>query len=574
MDLRSRLDRYSVGLDNTDGDVFYSASLAAAPCLRRIDSYMRITDEIEVTQIISDGTPGELHLQIPSKPGYCLDLLIWVACKPHCRALRETFNTSTKHEQRYFLWGSHTSLKSFSDMYRHYVHGAIYESRFSWPHRRRIYSENDAHALRVVVSGLFKMNKGQIYQLQSDQILSAVIRRQGEDGGWRHGEWTNSNEVHFRLHCSALHLLADEFEAHRNLEIRSSLERGIAFLVDHVEKLDVGAWILHDELENSVDAMSAAPFGYVSSRAFGKGRSNMLVLNSHLDALVIIQRYQDLVGENVYENLVDEGIAAALCVLNAAPATPIYSMLFKCLELTLITSQNSKNLSWPIWKLRSKVAKYAPRVLPWIKSLYPRIVMPNGYVDRDLSLQVWAHEYLGINAMDLARAARAFNNNRMLEVAENALHFGRTINIVDRWLELKGKDYAVGFWIEAAYQLYMLTGKEIYLDEIATSVVSSERAEIGLPPSLLGCNFEVVASESQRPTLDIDDLNLKVINLSNRGGEEFLLVNVSTTEMEISADYFPGFKSCSENRGRDPRPLTDRLLVPACGWAMVTSAAC
>ncbi len=175
-------------------------------------------------------------------------------------------------------------------------------------------------------------------------------------------------------------------------------------------QLSFGTWLLHDELEHSVDKMKLGPFKWVPSTVFGKAESNMLVLNSHLDATIALDRYAQVTGDQQFSALVRSARDAAGAVLSCAAQSRCTGLLFWLIGLTFLPASEASAL--PLWKraLKRLTWKYVIPRLPDIKARFPRVVMPGGYIDRELTLRTWAHDYHAINLMDLARYLRRFDD--------------------------------------------------------------------------------------------------------------------------------------------------------------------
>ena len=166
-------------------------------------------------------TVGVVVAFAPTPDGWALDAVIWRFNNP---ALIEELQTLAPIEtQGYFLLGSHTRYGQPADLYRHLIHGRVYEDRYAWPHKRRICSENDAHALHLIINGLQRATGKRIYGLFKTQLLLSVLSRQSENGGFRHGEWTENMESHYRLHCSAMHLMMDALSENDDPVVLSAL---------------------------------------------------------------------------------------------------------------------------------------------------------------------------------------------------------------------------------------------------------------------------------------------------------------------------------------------------------------
>ena len=277
-------------LHNRDADAS-SYWIPAPATLRRVSAQGHILEEHTANwdSFEIDSESVQIAFASPSN-GWSLDTVVW---KLNDRPLiDELMELAPAETLGYFLLGSHTRYCQPADLYRHLVHGRIYEDRYAWPHKRRICSENDAHALHLICSGLQRATGKRIYGLLKTQLLLSVLSRQSVDGGFRHGEWTEDMESHFRLHCSAMHLMMDALSESDDPVVRSALERGMAFLSDKRDATEAGAWFYHDELELSEAGMNRAPFKWLPGNVLGKSPQNMLVLNTHLDALIALDRYR------------------------------------------------------------------------------------------------------------------------------------------------------------------------------------------------------------------------------------------------------------------------------------------
>lgn len=456
--------------------------------------------------------------------GWTLDAVIWRFDDPN---LIDELQTLTPAEtQGYFLLGSHTRYNQPADLYRHLTHGWVYEDRYAWPHKRRICSENDAHALHLVFSGLKRATGKRIYGLLKDQLLLSVLSRQSEDGGFRHGEWTDKMESHYRLHCSAMHLMMDALSVTDDPLVRAALARGMCFVSDKRDPTKVGVWFYHDELECTMNGMQRAPFKWWPSNALGKSPQNMLVLNTQLDTLVALDRYGALTGDTQYAPLVESGYQAASTVLALRPMEWLYRLLFSAINLTLLPTEQAARL--PLWKrLWKRIGwqVFVPR-LPRLKTRYPRLVMPGGYIDRELSLQVWAYDYLSVNLMDLVRASRGTRSAAFNPYIKGILSYCTATGIARRWLEHKGRAYSVGFYAEALYLLCLREPSPELDASLADALLLCVRNQLGLPPSLLGGNAEASGMTPGQQDIPQSALaEIIVANLSNNGQAACLVVN-------------------------------------------------
>jgi hypothetical protein len=164
--------------------------IPSAPKARKVDTFGRILDEIDCPIGSIEMRPNGLTVVLGPVPGYCIDCLAWRFPADDKNIRSTLLDLPAIETQAIFLWGSHTTYQRLTDVYDHLIHGHVYENRFAWPHRRKICSENDAHALRRA-SGLERTTGKRLYTLLKRQLLLSVLARQDKDGGWRHGEWTD-----------------------------------------------------------------------------------------------------------------------------------------------------------------------------------------------------------------------------------------------------------------------------------------------------------------------------------------------------------------------------------------------
>ena len=394
------------------------------------------------------------------------------------------------------------------------------------------------------------------------------MHRQADDGAWYHGMWTDETECHYRLHTSALHLLMDEFDRTGCPQVKITLAKGVAFIANHHDQLDCGIWFLHDSLELNDEAMNSGPFQWISKRTLGKRPSNMLVLNTHLDTSIAINRYQSLTGDQQYAALIQSALASTRSVLGLTPANWLYKPLFWAIGLTMLPTKKARELSAPIRAIKRIAADFLIKKLPDIKARFPRLVMPNGYIDRELSLRTWAVDYQTINLMDLARYARAFPAEFDEDILDKAMAFTHDSGLIQRYRELApGKRYATGFWVEALYHRCLAKDDVKYRQWLAEAMLECHDLGFGMAPSLLGTNCEAVpfAQQSQYPVPANPELNIAV--LAQAQGFELLIVNHSPDAVEVHWDRKPEMPInwCNATQ----QPLTDSALtIPPRQWVL------
>lgn len=505
------------------------------PRLRTTDEHGRILseDEVELQRIelgenkcavaIQTATPGDL------------DIVIWRTPADAAGMLPEITALSQWETQGYFLYGSHSRYHRPADLYEYLVFGRVHENRRAWPHFWKICDELDAYALYLILSGLETTTRKRIYRLLRRQVLYSVIARQNEDGGWYHGEWTSAMESHFRLHCGAIHLLLNAIESEPSPTIRTALDKGANFLAGCIDHTAIGSWVLHDSLERSVEDMHASPFRWIASSALGKSVSNMMVLNTHIDGTIALHRHQTLTRTDSHQRLIGSARSATRTIMALRPAEMLYRLIFKAIALTWLPENEASRL--PVLKRvikRLTWQKLTPN-MHRIKARYPRLVMPNGYIDRALTLQGIAHGYQSVNVWDLARYLRCFPTEPLAEDLANALEFTQKGSLRRFWREPKQRQlHALVFWAEALYHQCMADPEPKYRAWLATAMLDLEELGLGQPPCLLGNNTEAVGFAARHPCPIPSDGRLRVANLSDGDRHEILVVNPSAQTLAFS----------------------------------------
>lgn len=530
---------------------------------RRYDDQGHILSEqaaaVEEMQVGAD----EISIAVSSLPGHALEVAVWQCTHEFAD---ELMNVAPAESQAVFLWGSHTAYTRPADVYRHLIHGAVFENRYAWPFKRRICSENDAHALHVTLCGLHQSTGKRLYAMLKQQLTLSVLARQGNDGGWRHGEWTDGMEAHLRLHCSAMHLLMDALAESGDVALRDGLAKAAAFVAGKTDRVMGETWFLHDELEESPAKLRQGPFKWVKSHALGKSESNMLVLNTHLDTLVALDRYQALTGDRQFGATIESARRCARAVLQLRSATWLYKAVFAAIDLSMLPKEAALKL--PLWKRALKRAgwKYLIPRLPDLKARLPRLVMPNGYIDRELCVRTWAHHYLPINLMDLARYRARFADEIWVdEIIHRAASYARSSGMYRRWAELDYGRYALGFWAEALYHLCRLyPDRAEYRTWLAEAMLMLNATGQGLPPSLLGANAEALAPAERAPYPAPADGRLRLANIGRAGRAEVIVVNPTAEPIALDWDGAPD--AALQWRNAQGTAPDATLMVPANAW--------
>jgi hypothetical protein len=496
------------------------------PVLRRIDEQGRILQEQACNIGSFEADADAIRIQVEHPEGLALDVVLW-RFPPDAQDLSAELTRVDEAERSpVFLWGSHGVYRRPGDLYNHLIQGSVFDLRFSWPAKRRAYSENEAHALHLALRNKeLETGKG-LYRCLRHQVLLSVLDRQEADGAWRQGIWVEDMECHYRLHCSALHLLMDAYEERPDAALLDSLRHGAEFVAAQATEVMGETWFLHDSLEQSGsnDAVNPSP-AYPCTNP-GKTANNRLVLNTHVDTIVALHRYRTITRSGSFDKQIASARRLLHRLMELRPAEPLYQALFSAIYLVLLPTRRARALPSPIRALKRAARSYLVPFLPAVKCRFPRLVMPGGYIDRALSAKGLAHRYHGINLMDLARYRERFPEDRFVDdVIAGAIDFADHCDLIESWVEQPGSAYAVGFWIEALYRLCLCDPSAALRQRMGTALLAAAASGLGMPPSLGGRNCEALPPGDQVSRPGTADGLLWVVNLGARERWEVLILN-------------------------------------------------
>lgn len=543
------------------------------PILRRQDKQGHIIGEQQVPLTGIDVGAGELGVSLEVPAAWTLDWVFWRFAGDSLAMTSALQSPMPLAQQRFFLWGSKANVTLPAGLYLYLLHGQVYTDAFVWPRRWKFHSELDAHGLYVVLDGLEAATGEALYRLLKRQLLYSVIGQQAEDGGWHQGEWTDLMESHYRLHNAAMLMLEAALEETGDRLVRSALERAAAFISRCTDRTDIGAWFLHDSLENSVEAMEVmreqTRTPWIPTRTLGKSPTNKLILNTHLDAIVALDRYRQLTGDAGYDALLDSARAAARAILALRPAEPLYRLIYWAIHLTLLPKDEAMRLPLPLRIVKRLTWQYLWSQMHRVKRRFPRLVMPGGLIERHVAPLHYDINYHPVNLLDLVRYARRFPAEAHRDIIEQAVQVVRTRNLLQYWSEQEYRRFALVVWADALYQLCTLDAGIEYRQALAEAILRCEAAGLGLPPALLGGDAEVVAIPDRMPCPSPADARLRIANLGRAKQAELIVVN--PTDEPISLTWAnsnaPSLAWIGSN-GHSATPMAMPPVIPARGWIL------
>jgi hypothetical protein len=538
------------------------------PVYRATDAHGRIVSEASAPLAAIEPTRSGTTIEIATGSATPLECAIW-QLHPEASAIIEALGQPRVLErQPVFMLSSHTALHGPADVYIYLVHGQVYENRFDLRRKRKICSELEAYSLYVALHGLEAATGKKLYRLLKQQILVSVIARQAQDGGWHHGEWTDFMESHYRFHNAAILLLETALEEAPDRIIANSLHKAASVISRCTDQTDIGLWFFHDSLEQSAEMTQKSGIRWIPSRELGKSPPTKMILNSHLDAIVTLDRYREVTGDTQYSEQVASALGATRTLLSFRPAEWLYRTLYWAVGLTLLPVKEAERLPLVLRALKRITRDHLIPQLHRVKRRFPRIVMPGGLIERHLSRLHFGVNYHSVNLMDLARLRRRFPSEDLDAVIDGAVSAVTETTLQRYWVEANQKQ-ALGYWVEALYHICTLRQDPVYRRYLAEAMLSALDIGLGLPPSLLGAHPEVVKPAARFPCPSPCDARIRVANLSCGGRREILVVNPTMDAIELA---WEGDRShdLAWTSGADPVTPGDNLplSVPSRGWLL------
>lgn len=542
-----------------------------APVLRTFDSFGRMLSEETVPIAGFKTSANELEIEIKISANKHLDMALWCFQPSKSNILEDLEKPLVLEKQSVFFWTSETIYQAPADLFLYLVHGYVYTNRFIFPRKWKICSELDAYGLYVTFNGLESATEKVLYNLFKRQVLFSVIARQAEDGGWYHGEWTKFMESHYRFHNGAMLMLEAALKERQDEVVTRALERAAHFISRKTDNTDLGLWFLHDSLEDSEEMMQEMcrvnGSNWIQKPVLGKATTNKLILNTHLDTLISLEYYRDVTGDKQYENIVNSALDATRGVLALRPAEFLYRIIYRAIDLTILPKPEAEQLPFVLRAIKRLTWKYLTPNLFRIKNIYPRLVMPSGFIERHLGMGHYDISYHPINVLDLARLWRCFPDEDLDKILDNAVKVVANSNIMEYWAEYKPRNKSLAEMVDALYHLCTLKKDFSYRQLLAKGILIIEEWKIGLPPSFLGGDPEAIKISQRIPCPSPTDSRLRIVNLCYADKVEIIVINATSSSLglEWEENKIELLSWCNEN-GEVIKNDGGSLHIPANSW--------
>ena len=303
-------------------------------------------------------------------------------------------------EKRKTIKGNWLAYEGPSDIWDYMINGNFFNSKYR-SQRKGFESQNIAFTLYHYLDFLFGHTRKEIYRLLREVIAYSVMLSLTKDNCWRHGIWTDLKEVHAIHQIVGIHVFLTHYEKTGRSVFLQKAKDAMDYLVAMADELsDNGLWFLHDELVLNDKDVRLFYKDIVLSNAFGKSLSNTLCINTHLSTLIALQRLDRIDPSDKYRDCYCRGYDSLKKVMLAQPCGLLYSILYRLSDFLGKLNKERTNV---VVKKINKVYRFALKrhILPVLKKWFPRIVMPNGFLERDLSYSVLSENYHILNIKEM-----------------------------------------------------------------------------------------------------------------------------------------------------------------------------
>lgn len=366
-----------------------------------------------------------------------------------------------------------------TDIWNYLISGNIYDPRTHRNIGKRFKCQQCAYAWWTYFEYLHSVTGKRIHSGIRDEIALSVLLDMDIEGAWRHGFWTNEPETHARFQLDGLHLLLSQYEKSKEPIWLDGANKGFSFVKNVLmDKLDDGSvWFLHDTIRNSERQK-------YKSRLFGKSQGNTLCINTHVQALTVLQRLAKFNPEEEdYKNLLNRGLKSLRRILECRSGEAFYRIL-----IPWIMTHKTRPKSRAVYKriLSRFERKNLPKLYWWGRQRYPRFVQPGGFIERDLNVATASDIYHVTNIKDLLTLYIQMPLPWLLPYIHNGVNFLRD------FLNKEGMCNAVKrspYYIEVADILFMY--HELFGGVTLEDV---ERAQKAIYAETKGCSLDFFTS--------------------------------------------------------------------------------
>lgn len=388
----------------------------------------------------------KISVSVPAETNSGTIVLPYLLIEDPLNNFFEEISKLSEVEKRLYRKTSWFYPRKPADLWNHLINGSLYDPRFSDKIRKRFKCQQCAYTWWSYFSFLKQETQKIIYDALQDEIAYSILIDIETDGQWKHGYTSDKIETHVRFCLDGVHLLLSQYQkTSASLWLSSARESMNYLLENFVEEMQAErVWFLHDSLEGLETSH------YFKSRLFGKSVGNSLCVNTHVQAMTVLYRLDKfLPHEKIYQELFQKAAQSLKMVLEYQPADWLYAFLSKWVW-NYRTANSSQSR---VRKILAPFEYLTIRLIYWlVRSQFPRIVMPNGFIERDLTVSFAPDGYHIINLKDLLTLYKQEPFPWLTQYIQDGVELVRKIDLIC----VLDKDSQYIEWIDTLYMFSTL----------------------------------------------------------------------------------------------------------------------
>ena len=449
------------------------------------------------------------------------------------------------------------------DTWKYYMNGLVYNTeiptvKHSWP------AQNLSYTLYYYLHFLKEKTGKTIYRILCDFIAYTLPISLPEDLRWRHGIWTQKNEIHCIHQASGILVMLSYYQSTgKSLFLEKSEQacRALLELNDQLSENEI--WFLHDSLEMTTEDSKFFYKHHNYSTAFGKSPSNTLCLNTHMWTQVLLYRLFHVTGKKEYLPAIQKSMNALKKVLTVKPSGILYGPVYYLRDFLIsLASHTNSRIANEISRRYDDFLRH--RLLPLLKRKFPRFIMPNGFTERDIDFCSLSDFYHLANIKDILILYRQSEEIWLKDILQKPLKHITKTSMVKRFSRSRKEATII-------LDIYLLSAGLIgneYISKFVEWFTYYYKKETPYTIDILSA--PLVCGNP----LDIETTGKDVFqfNLPCLVGQKVLLLNLSAQDAEASVNQTDSHLSCclSSNKRKISLNLTDKKIrMPAQEWMVI-----
>jgi hypothetical protein len=497
--------------------------LPKTPVSRIYDIHKRIHQSNQADVTFSDNIAAAMTIVCPSgmRTEFCL---LRFSKDTKQLQLQLTDRDSFEDAEFFRLHRNIFNYKGLCDLWDYLIQGKIYKPS---PNNSTVsvQSQHTAYSLYYHMSYLHDRFGKHIYNIARQLVAYAVLLSQDQGGRWKHGLWADKMETHCVFQVSGIDVLVDYYQISGGDIFLEKAKDAADYLVEIADHLSGDMlWFLHDSLELNIDDARLFYKDILPSKSFGKSESNTLCLNSHLGTMIILRRLSKLEGGQRYTTPLQKAGDALKMILTLKPAGFLYGPIYWLRDL--FHTMAEKKPCRLTDKLRRKNESFLRK--GWLfrlKVRHPRIVMPNGFTERDITASLLMNDYHLVNMRDLLYVYRDVPEQWLCDIIEKCMRYTVQSSVVHNFSRHNPK----AAMILDILILYTSMFGEKYLEAFAKYAPLADGFDSGFAIDLVS-NPEVAGSWNG---LSVSNEDVIMFSIPSKSNLKAVLVNTSESDQLI-----------------------------------------